>query len=50
MNRGTKITAARDGVVVRVKEDSDKGGWSKKYRLSGNNVVIQHADGTRAGY
>jgi murein DD-endopeptidase MepM/ murein hydrolase activator NlpD len=50
MNRGTKITAARDGVVVRVKEDGDRGGWSKKYRQYGNNIVIQHADGSRAGY
>jgi murein DD-endopeptidase MepM/ murein hydrolase activator NlpD len=50
MKRGTKITAAREGVVVRVKEDGNKGGWNKKYRPFGNNIVIQHADGTRAGY
>jgi murein DD-endopeptidase MepM/ murein hydrolase activator NlpD len=50
MKRGTKILAAREGVVVRVKEDGDRGGWSKKYRPFGNNVVIQHADGSRAGY
>ena len=50
MKQGTKIFAARDGVVVRVKEDSDKGGWNKKYSKDGNNIVIQHADGSRAGY
>ena len=50
MKRGTKITAARDGVVTRVKEDGDKGGWNKKYRPYGNNIIIQHADGSRAGY
>jgi len=50
MKRGTKITAARDGVVVRAKEDGTKGGFNKKYRSDGNNIVIQHADGTRAGY
>ena len=50
MNRGTKITAAREGVVVRVKEDGRKGGFNKKFRSEGNNIVIQHADGTRAGY
>ena len=50
MKRGTKIFAARDGVVVRVKEDSDRGGMNKKYRADGNNVVIQHSDGSRAGY
>lgn len=50
MKRGTKICAARDGVVVRVKEDSDRGGLNKKYRSDGNNIVIQHQDGSRAGY
>lgn len=50
MKRGTRVTAARDGVVVRVKEDGIKGGIKKKYRPQGNNIVIQHTDGTRAGY
>jgi murein DD-endopeptidase MepM/ murein hydrolase activator NlpD len=50
MKRGTKICAARDGVVVRIKEDSDRGGMNKKYRADGNNIVIQHPDGSRAGY
>ena len=50
MKRGTKITAARGGVVVRLKEDGDKGGLNKKYRQQGNLLVIAHNDGTRAGY
>ena len=50
MKRGTRICAVRDGVVVRVKEDGDRGGWNKKYRPYGNNIVIQHEDGSRAGY
>ncbi len=50
MKKGTKIYAARDGVVIRVKEDSNKGGWNRKYRPFGNNIVIQHADSSRAGY
>ena len=50
MKRGTKVLAARDGVVVRVKEDGNKGGLNKKYRPYGNNIIIQHADGSRAGY
>lgn len=50
MKRGSRITAAREGVVVRVKEDGDRGGWSRKYRAHGNNIVIQHPDGSRAGY
>jgi murein DD-endopeptidase MepM/ murein hydrolase activator NlpD len=50
MKKGTEITAARSGVVVRLKEDSNEGGLNKKYRQSANLVVIQHDDGTRAGY
>lgn len=50
MPKGTKVLAARGGVVIRVKEDSDKGGWNKKYRQYGNNIVIQHSDNSRAGY
>jgi murein DD-endopeptidase MepM/ murein hydrolase activator NlpD len=50
MKRGTNISAAREGLVVRVKEDGNKGGWNKKYRPYGNVIVIQHPDGSRAGY
>jgi murein DD-endopeptidase MepM/ murein hydrolase activator NlpD len=50
MPRGTRICAAREGVVVRVKEDGDRGGWNRKYRQYGNNIVIEHPDGSRAGY
>lgn len=50
MKSGTTVTAAREGVVVRVKDDSNRGGWSKKYRPYGNNIVIQHPDSSRAGY
>lgn len=50
MKRGTPIVAARDGIVVRVKQDGNKGGWNKKYRPYGNVIVIQHADSSRAGY
>lgn len=50
MKRGTNICAAREGVVVRIKEDGIRGGWSRKYRSDGNHIVIQHSDGSRAGY
>jgi murein DD-endopeptidase MepM/ murein hydrolase activator NlpD len=50
MKKGSKVCAARGGVVIRVKEDGDKGGWNKKYRPYGNVIVIQHEDGSRAGY
>jgi murein DD-endopeptidase MepM/ murein hydrolase activator NlpD len=50
MKKGTAIYAARDGVVVRLKKDSNRGGWSKKNRPFGNYIIIQHSDGSRAGY
>lgn len=50
MKKGTKVLAARDGIVTRVKEDGDKGGWSRKYRQYGNNIIIQHDDNSRSGY
>src|SRR5687768_2640936 len=28
MKKGTRITAAREGVVVRIKEDGRRGGWN----------------------
>ena len=50
LRRGDTILAAREGVVTRVKEDGKRGGLNKKYRSEGNNIVIQHPDGGRAGY
>ena len=50
MKKGTPVTAARNGIIISVKEDGKKGGWNRKYRKEGNRVVIQHEDGTRAGY
>ena len=50
MKKGTKVCAARAGVVVRFKEDSKKGGANIKNRSHGNFVVIQHADSSRTGY
>lgn len=50
MKKGTKICAVRDGVVLRLKEDGNKGGSQVKYRSFGNFVVIQHADSSRTGY
>ena len=50
MKPGTRIAAARGGVVIRKKEDGDRGGLNKKLRSYGNYIVIQHPDGSRAGY
>lgn len=50
MKTGTKVYAARNGVVIRLEEQHDKGGRSKKYRKDANLMVIEHEDGTKAGY
>ena len=50
MKKGTKVYAARAGVVVRLKEDGKKGGSNINNRAFGNFVVIQHADSSRTGY
>lgn len=50
MKRGAEVHAAREGVVVRIKKDGMKGGLKNKFRSDGNHVVVQHNDGSRAGY
>jgi hypothetical protein len=50
MKKGSKICAARGGVVVDVKEDSRKGGVKLKYLSEGNHVIIKHDDGTYGNY
>ena len=50
MPEGTPVHAARGGVVVKVKEDSGRGGPSRKYESCANYILIQHADGTLANY
>jgi murein DD-endopeptidase MepM/ murein hydrolase activator NlpD len=47
---GTPVLAAREGRVVLVKEDSDRGGSSKEYGPDGNRVIVLHGDATRAVY
>jgi murein DD-endopeptidase MepM/ murein hydrolase activator NlpD len=50
MKKGSRISAARGGVVVAVKEDSKKGGIKLKYLSEGNHVIIKHDDGTYGNY
>lgn len=50
MKKGSLVTAAREGVVVRVEESFTKGGTNKKYLGKANMVVIRHADGSQAMY
>lgn len=50
MPDGTPIYAAREGMVIEVKEDSDIGGNEKKYVDDANTITILHDDGTMADY
>jgi murein DD-endopeptidase MepM/ murein hydrolase activator NlpD len=50
MPEGTLVHAARGGIVVRIKDDSDKGGPSLKYDPYNNYVLIRHEDGTLGHY
>jgi murein DD-endopeptidase MepM/ murein hydrolase activator NlpD len=50
MPEGTPVLAARDGLVVKVKDDSNRGGSSMKFDPYNNYVLIRHADGTLGHY
>lgn len=50
MPEGTTVRAARAGVVVKIRTDSDKGGPSFDYDKYNNFVLIRHGDGTLAHY
>jgi murein DD-endopeptidase MepM/ murein hydrolase activator NlpD len=50
MKIGSKICAAREGIVTAAKEDSDKGGLKDEYYNEGNHIIIEHSDGSMAMY
>lgn len=50
MRKGSKICAARAGVVTAIKEDSDAGGLKDEYLSQGNHIIIKHNDGGEAMY
>lgn len=50
MSPGTPVHAARDGVVVKIKDDSDKGGPDRKFENAANYILIRHADGSIGNY
>lgn len=47
---GTKVFAARDGIVVKTKEDSNKSGPTKQFNKFANYITIRHPDNTYATY
>lgn len=50
MPEGTALLAAREGVVLRIKEDSDRGGADREFAAEGNYAHLGHVDGTRSVY
>jgi len=50
MPEGTLVHAARGGLVVKVKDDSDQGGASMKFDRYNNYILIRHEDGTLGHY
>ena len=50
MNMGSKVCAAREGVVTDTKKDSDVGGLKDEYLNQGNHIIIVHDDGSTAMY
>jgi murein DD-endopeptidase MepM/ murein hydrolase activator NlpD len=48
--QGTLVRAARGGMVVRVKDDSNTGGPTADYDRYNNYVLIRHDDGTLGHY
>jgi murein DD-endopeptidase MepM/ murein hydrolase activator NlpD len=50
VKQGTKICAAREGVVIALREDSDKGGLKQENLSDGNYISIKHNDGSVAHY
>lgn len=50
MEEGTPVCAARGGIVIDVKDNSNKGGKTMKYQDFANYIIIYHEDGTMANY
>lgn len=47
---GSPVVATRSGVVVRVKDDSYRGGPDTKWLSAGNEIVLDHLDGEQTLY
>ncbi|HMU46857.1 MAG TPA: M23 family metallopeptidase [Chitinophagaceae bacterium] len=50
VKKGTKICAARDGVVIATRKNSHRHGLKKEMLSEGNYVFIRHEDGSIAHY
>ena len=50
MPQGTRITAARRGLVVAIEEQHTETGTTERFRELGNYVVVAHSDGSLTRY
>lgn len=50
LDTGDRIYAARDGLVIAVKEDSNRGGVGPGFATAGNFILVYHDDGTFGNY
>lgn len=50
IKNGTKVCAARSGIVTATRKDSDEGGLKQENLSDGNYIFIQHNDGSVANY
>ena len=50
VKKKTKVCAARNGVVIAAREDSDEGGLKPENMSDGNYISIEHYDGSVAHY
>ena len=50
MKKGSKICAAREGVVIEARADSDKGGLKEENLADGDYIIIRHDDGSVSKY
>lgn len=50
MDEGTEVTAAREGVVVKVVENNTESCPSEECKKFNNYIIIYHSDGTFANY
>jgi murein DD-endopeptidase MepM/ murein hydrolase activator NlpD len=50
MDEGTIVCAAREGIVIEVKDNSNKHGKTMQFQDYGNFITIYHEDGTMANY
>lgn len=47
---GTRVCAARGGLVIAIRKDSDKHGLKPENLTDGNYIFIRHDDGSEANY